>query len=143
MQRFSKFSKRKTKSGSVIWKRAPDVKKRISYLVDCLNLDWIKKTKIHSFRSINSSSRAYARVWGLSKIWQQALSLNANYIIEVLAEHFDNLEEKEKDKILLHELVHIPKNFSGSLLPHVRRRGKRNFHDKVEDLYAQYVKLYK
>ena len=64
-----------------------------------------------------------ARVWGLGRIWQQALDLSPAYIIEVISEKFDRLAEKEQDVILIHELLHIPKTFSGALVPHRRRGG--------------------
>lgn len=121
----------------VEWNEAIDIKIKVEKLVFQLELEWIKNSQIFCFRSKNSTSRAYARIWGLNKVWQKALSQNPSYIIEVLSERFDKLSDFEKDKVLLHELAHIPKNFSGSLLPHIRR-GKRNFHDKVEGLVAQY-----
>lgn len=130
------MKKRKSK---VEWKNAPDIKKRVIFLKKHLNIDWIKTTNIYCFRSQNSSSRAYARIWGLSKVWQSALKEKPSYIIEVLSERFDKLSDKEKDKVLLHEITHIPKNFSGALLPHIRKRGKRNFHDKVDKLFKTYL----
>jgi len=131
---------RRKKWVRVDWKSAPDIKKRVIYLIKSLGLDWITPSSIYHFRSSYSSSRAYARIWGLSKVWQLALNQKPAYIIEVLSEKFDKLSDREKDKVLLHEIAHIPKNFSGSLLPHVRRRGKRNFHDRVEELFAQYLR---
>ena len=128
------------KGGKVIWKKAPDIKKRVLQLKKSLELDWLKTNHIHCFRSENSTSRAYARIWGFSKVWQLALSEKPSYIVEVLSEKFDPLSEKEKNKVIIHELTHIPKNFSGALLPHIRRKGKRNFHDKVEKLFAKYLK---
>ena len=78
------------------------------------------------------------RSWGLSRVWQIAIRLEAAYIIEVISEKFDSASDIEKDKVLLHELTHIPKNFSGALMPHIRR-GKRSFHDKVHVLITQYL----
>ncbi|KKR73658.1 MAG: hypothetical protein UU16_C0016G0001, partial [Candidatus Woesebacteria bacterium GW2011_GWA2_40_7] len=34
------------------------------------------------------------------------------YIIEVLAEHFDKLDKRNQDKVILHELTHIPHKFN-------------------------------
>lgn len=130
---------RRKKWISVDWKKAPDIKKRILHLKKVLELSWLNTKQVHCVRSNYSSARAYARIWGLSKVWQLVLKTEPAYVIEVLSEKFDHLNDKEKDKVLLHEISHIPKNFSGSLLPHIRRRGKRNFHDRVEELLSQYL----
>lgn len=123
----------------VEWSRAPDIKKRILNLANELNLEWLKKSRIFCFRSKNSKTNASARIWGLSRIWQQALKETPSYIIEVISEKFDNISIEAQDKVLIHEIVHIPKNFSGSLIPHIRR-GKRSFHHKVDSLVAQYFR---
>ena len=122
----------------VDWTKDGGIKKRVVALVKNLDLHWIKTSRIYCFRSSNSTSRAYARIWGLSKVWQLSLDCGPAYAIEVLSQHFDKLPAREQDKVLLHELAHIPKNFSGSLLPHIRTRGKRNFHSRVEELISQY-----
>jgi len=72
--------------------------------------------------------------------WRCGLKTKPAYVIEVLSEKFDHLGQKEKDEILLHEIAHIPKNFSGSLLPHIRKKGKRNFHDRVHELVSKHTK---
>jgi len=56
------------------------------------------------------------------------------------SEKYDKLSEKDRDKVLLHEIVHIPRNFSGSLVPHYRK-GKRNFHNQVDVLVKKYMKI--
>ena len=132
---------KKCSSKKVEWGKASDIKRRVLHLIKTLDLNWIKSSRLYFVRSSNSVSYAYARIWGLSKVWQMALKAEPSYIIEVISERFDRLSDIEKDKVLLHELAHIPKNFSGSLLPHVRRRGKRNFHDRVERLFYYYKKL--
>jgi predicted metallopeptidase len=132
---------RSTKSNKVNWKKAPDVQKRINKLISSLKLTWIDVSNIYAFRSSSSKSKAYARIWGLNRVWQKALNQNPAYIIEVLSEKYDRLSEAKKDEILIHELCHIPKNFSGSLLPHIRKRGKRNFEDRVKTLIAKYKKI--
>ena len=138
MQRFIKFSKR----AGVEWTAAPDVKKKLYRLANLLELGWIKTSRIFCVRSIGTKTRAIARIWGLGRVWQLALRQKPAYIIEVISERYDRLGEEEKDKVLLHEISHIPKNFSGALLPHIRR-GKRSFHDKVKILVAQYSKARK
>jgi len=136
VQKYIKFHK---KSKKIEWSPAPDVKKRVLNLLETLSLGWSKKPRIICFRSSNANTRAYARIWGLSRIWQQALNLSPSYIIEVISEKFDRLSDFEKDKVLLHEIAHIPKNFSGALVPHIRR-GKRNFRDKVEKHLLDYLR---
>lgn len=146
--RFFKTKKRKSKSrrtkkgGKIEWLKAPDVKKRVNFLLRAIRIDWVNPYNIVCFRSNNANTRAYARIWGLGKIWQQALDLEPHYVIEVISEKYDKLPQTEQDKILLHEITHIPKNFSGSLVPHIRR-GKRNFHDQVDRLVDQYFKSLK
>jgi len=118
---------------------AQDIKLLVSNLVVDLKMDWINLDRIFYYRSNHSQARAYARIWGLSRVWQMSLNLKPAYVIEVLSEKFDKLNEDEKCKVLIHELCHIPKNFSGSLLPHTRARGPRNFERKVHELYDQYL----
>lgn len=139
MPKYSKYNK--GKSGRVEWERASDIDRKVKLLVNKLKLDWIIVDKIYCFRSYHSKSRAYARIWGLAKIWQLALKNKPSYIIEVLAERFDRLNKTDQDKVLIHELAHIPNNFSGSTLPHIRKRGKRNFNDRVKNLYEMYKKI--
>ena len=73
-------------------------------------------------------------------VWQKALKTTPSYIIEVLSEKYDKLNYDERNKILIHELAHIPKTFTGSLVPHYRK-GKRNFNDRVKTLVAQYKNI--
>lgn len=133
------MGRRKKSSGkSLDWEKAPDIQEKVNKMIASIKPQWLGEGKVHCFRSRNSTSRAYARIWGLSKIWQLALSEKPSYVIEVISEKFDHLRDKQKDEILLHELAHIPKNFSGSLLPHVRKRGKRNFNERVKQLINKY-----
>jgi len=116
---------------SVDWQKAPDVKERAEKIIKSLPMDWVETDRIYFYRSTGSRARAYARIWGLSRIWQLALEEKPAYIIEVLSEKFDRLKDSQKDEVIIHELTHIPKNFSGSLMPHFRK-GKNNFHKKVK-----------
>lgn len=116
---------------------ASDIHKRIAKILQKVNLSHIKAKQIVCFRSFGSSSRARARIWSLPTIWQKALKVNPHYCIEILSEKFDHLSEQDKTKILIHELLHIPKTFSGALLPH-RGRGRVRVDNRTVE---QYYKL--
>lgn len=129
----------KPRSTRVSWKLAPDIKKRSHELIVQFDLDWIRFDRVFFYRSIDSKAKAYARTWGLPKLWQRSLKVEPSYMIEVLSEHFDKLNEMEQDKIILHELSHIPKTFSGALLPHTKHT-KGSFHEKLDTLIRDYHK---
>ena len=130
-----RVTKRSKSSKSVLWENASDIGSRVKKLIKFSKLEFNPES-ISTLRSYNSKSRAYARIWGLSKVWQMSLKLKPHYVIEVLSEKFDGLPDEKKDEVLLHELAHIPNNFSGSLLPHIRR-GKRCFGRKVDSLIKE------
>ena len=102
---------------------APDIKRRITELIETNGFNNLEADRIYCFRSQGSSSkRILARIWSFPKIWQQALYMEPRYVIEVLSERFDKLSEEKKDEILLHELKHIPKKFSGGLRKHNKEK---------------------
>lgn len=100
------------------YKLAPEIKRQIRVLIKELNFAHIKPNRIHCIRSFDAKTRAYARIWGMSRLFKEVAGLEPNYIIEVIAQRFDKLSEREKIKTLIHELMHIPKTFSGALLSH-------------------------
>lgn len=116
---------------------APDVKKCVVHIVGTIPLDHIKASRVICVRSFGATSRARARIWSFPKIWQLALSLPAHYVIEVLSDHFDRLSDDDKVRVLIHELMHIPKNFSGALVPH-RGRYERINYRSVERVFQMY-----
>jgi predicted metallopeptidase len=61
------------------------------------------------------------------------------YVIEVLAEHFDPVSEEERTKVLIHELLHIPSTFSGALRGH-RGQGERIDGRTVNRYYRQFMR---
>lgn len=124
------------------WKNAPDIKKELNEIIRHLEFTHVNLSRVICFRSFGSTSRARARIWSFPRVWQQALGQPAAYIIEVISEKFDRLSQDEQKKILIHELLHIPKNFSGSLLPH-RGRGKGISHGIVEALFREYQRKQK
>ncbi len=106
-------------------------------MVQKLDLKHIKANNVVCFRSTGATSRARARIWSLPKIWQMGLKVEAHYCLEVLSQYFDRMSPDDQERVLIHELLHIPKNFSGALVPHrtAYRRTFRHYHDQVELLY--------
>lgn len=119
------------------WEKAGDIEKRIKELITQLSFPHIKPDGITCFRSFGSKSAARARTWGYPRIWQQALTHQPHYIIEVLAEKFDRLSIDDQTRVLIHELLHIPKTFSGALVAH---RGRTHRIDSriVEQLFQEF-----
>ena len=118
---------------------AADVQGMVDDIVNVLGLGHINEFRIICMRSHNARAAAYARIWNLPDIWQKALEVKTFYIIEVLSEKFDHLGEEEKKKIIIHELLHIPRTFSGALLGH--SYGKTRINSKsVGAIYAEYIR---
>ena len=118
------------------FKKALDIMKEIKKIVQKLEFKHIDYRRLVCFRSQGSKSRATARIWSFPRIWQLALNLPSYYIIEVITERFDKLTFDKQQKVLIHELLHIPRNFSGSLLPHKTRSNKID-NKRVESLYQK------
>ncbi len=119
------------------WVAAPDIKERIDKVLSSGLFPQIDGKRIAALRGTGSSSRAIARIWSLSAPWRLVLAVEPRYIIEVIAERFDRQSEEEKDRTIIHELMHIPRNFTGGLVPH-RGRGPRINPRTVEILYQRY-----
>jgi predicted metallopeptidase len=116
------------------YERAPDVSLLVSIIIDKLNFSHIPKNRVYCYRSYGSrAGHIIARIHSLPKIWQQALSEPAYYAVEVLSEQYDPLPQEEKEKTLIHELLHIPNSFGGGFRHHkdwVTRK-------RVESLYVR------
>lgn len=79
----------------------------------------IKIEYVKCFRSFGTSSRGtIARCHGMAKIMQKALEIDAFYVLEFLTERFEKMNEEEKTKTIIHELMHIPQNFGGGFKHH-------------------------
>ncbi|MFH1306898.1 MAG: putative metallopeptidase [Candidatus Micrarchaeota archaeon] len=121
--------------------KAPDVQGMVDEIITTLEKEGehINQYRIICMRSRNSKANAYARIWNFPKIWQKALDISTFYVIEVLSEHFDKLSQEEKEKTLIHELLHIPKTFSGALLAHGHPASPVN-NKRVMKLWKEYKK---
>lgn len=120
------------------WIEAPEVKKDILDILATLDMPHIDSTKISCYRTKGSTSRSYARIWSFPKIFQKALHIEPHYVIEVLSKYYDKLHPDEQKKVLIHELLHIPKNFSGALVPH--KTQSRSIGKLTNQLFKEYKK---
>lgn len=111
-----------------VQKIAEEISKMLFPHVDLLN--------VKCFRSFGTSSkRTIARCHALNKIMQKAMGTRAVYVLEFLSERFDKLDDEEKLKVIIHELMHIPKSFGGGFKHH-------NFvtNKNVNKYYKEYKK---
>ncbi len=119
------------------YERATDVSELIFRIIDKLGFEHIPKNRVYCYRSYGSKAQnVIARIHSLPRIWQQALSEPAYYAVEVLAEQYDPLPNAEKEKTLIHELLHIPNAFGGGFRHHknwVTRRRVDELHQKLKE----------
>ncbi len=98
---------------------APEIKKQVDAITDDLDFFHIVPQFVFCVRSKGSKAkRTIARIHGLGKIWQEVLNIPTAYTIEVISEIYDKMSPEEKEKTLIHELLHIPGGFSGGFRPH-------------------------
>ena len=117
------------------YSQAPDVKVLADEIVESLGLYHVVPQFVHCVRSRGSASRrTIARIHGFGKIWQETLHLPASYVIEVISERYDKLSEEDKEKTIIHELLHIPAGFAGGFRPH---KGYIDY-ETVDDMYRAF-----
>lgn len=115
---------------------APDLQARMEAITKALGLEHIDIERVKCFRSYGSSTkRTLARCHTIGKLMQKAMNAKAHYAIEFL-EKFERLGREEQDKVIIHELLHIPKTFGGGFRQH-------DFvcEENVEILHKKFVSL--
>lgn len=132
---------RKKRRKTLEWLVSSELENRIAELVIVCNFTYIKTQRVFCYVSTGAKTRAYARIWGLGRIFQQALKIEPAYVIEVISEKFNKLTKDNQDMILIHELLHIPKSFSGALVPHKHKGGVND--RTVREIYSQMRKASK
>jgi predicted metallopeptidase len=119
---------------------APDIKKQVDEIASDLDLYHVVPQFVFCVRSKGSKAkRTIARIHGLGKIWQGVLNLPPSYTIEVISEIYDKMSKEEKEKTLIHELLHIPGGFSGGFRPHkgyVERKIVEQLYKKLQQTRA-------
>ena len=111
------------------------IESKVADIVEKLNMNHIDLNRVKCLKSYGSKAkRTIARCHALSKIWQNSLNLKGHYIIEVISENYDNLPYDEKEKVLIHELLHIPFSMGGGFKHH------KNYvtRERVERLHKEY-----
>lgn len=97
---------------------APDLKNRVIEVANALNMSHIDLERVECLRSFGSSTkRTIARCHTIGKVMQKGMKVRAFYTIEFL-ERFDKMSSQEQDKVIIHELLHIPKTFGGGFRQH-------------------------
>lgn len=119
---------------------APEIKKQVDAIASDLDFFHIVPQFVFCVRSKGSKAkRIIARIHGLSKIWQEVLNIPTAYTIEVISENYDRMSKEDKEKTLIHELLHIPGGFSGGFRPHkgyVERRTVELLYNKLQQVRA-------
>lgn len=97
---------------------APDLQEKAEKISRAL-FPHVKLNYVRCFRSYGSSSRGtIARCHALGKLMQKAMGVHAFYALEFIHERFDKMNEEEQTKVIIHELMHIPKTFGGGFRHH-------------------------
>ena len=115
---------------------SPDLQK-IAEEISNLFFPHVITERVKCFRSYGSSSKyTIARCHSLGKIMQKALNTKAHYVLEFISENFDKLDNREKLKTIIHELMHIPKTFGWGFKHHdfVCEKNVNLFAQKFENL---------
>jgi predicted metallopeptidase len=118
------------------YEEAPDLKERMNDVVKTLGMEHVDLERIECLRSFGSSTRrTLARIHALGKVMQKAMGAKAFYAIEFL-ERFDKLSKPDQDKVIIHELMHVPKTFGGGFRQHdfVQEDNVAALHEKFMEL---------
>jgi predicted metallopeptidase len=119
---------------------ASEIKKQVDAIASDLEFFHIVPQFVFCVRSKGSKARrTIARIHGLGKIWQEVLNIPTAYTIEVISEIYDKMSAEEKEKTLIHELLHIPGGFSGGFRPHkgyVERKTVEMLYEKLQQTRA-------
>lgn len=109
----------KKKKKNIRYEVANDIQRRLVDIIQTLNFSHIDLDRIVCVRSYGSSTRrVIARCHGMSKVLQIAMKMRAFYVLEFISERFDRLDEQEQEETIIHEIMHIPKNFGGGFRHH-------------------------
>jgi predicted metallopeptidase len=115
---------------------APEIKKHVDQLAEECEFFHVVPQFVYCVRSKGSKARrTIARIHGLGKLWQGVLNMPPAYTIEVISEIYDKMSPEDREKTLVHELMHIPGGFGGGFRPHkgyVERKMVDEVYEKLK-----------
>jgi len=117
---------------------APDLQKETEDIAKAL-FPHVRVSYVKCFRSYGTSSRGtIARCHTIGKLMQLAIGVAPYYAIEFIVERFEKMSDKDKKKVIIHELMHIPKAFGGGFIHHDKVNEKN-----VNIMYEKYCAMKK
>ncbi len=118
------------------YEKAEDLRERSKKIVTKMGWDHIDINNVGFLRSFGSSSRGtIARCHAMGKAMQLALDRKGFYLLEFISERFDKMSEEDKTRVIIHELMHIPKTFGGGFIHHNKVNDRT-----VEEAYKEFKK---
>ena len=123
---------------AIKYHQAPDIQTIAEDIVDKLQWNHVLLEHVAFIRSTGSAARrTIARCHALGKAMQIGMQRKKGfYLIEVISEKFDRLPEHERTKVIIHELMHIPKSFGGGFIHH-----NKVHEGSVDHVYNHYCNL--
>ena len=102
----------------LVFIRSPELEEALRTLVRLLGLSYVDASRIYGAVSKGSRSTAYARIWGLPSPFVRLGLCEPMYVVELVYENVAGLTCNKLLEVLVHELLHIPRSFSGGLRSH-------------------------
>jgi len=120
--------------------QAPDIQEIAEEVVRKLDWSHVLLEHVAFLRSTGSKARrTIARCHALGKAMQIGMGRKKGfYLVEVISEKFDKLSVEEQLKVIIHELMHIPKSFGGGFIHH-----DKVHEESVNHVYNHYCNLKK
>jgi predicted metallopeptidase len=125
---------------AIKYHQAPDIQEIAEEIVQRLEWSHVLIEHVAFLRSTGSKARqTLARCHALGKAMQIGMGRKKGfYLVEVISEKFDKLSVDEQLKVIIHELMHIPKSFGGGFIHH------NKVHEaSVDHVYNHYCNLKK
>ncbi|NOZ88837.1 MAG: metallopeptidase [Crenarchaeota archaeon] len=102
----------------LVFTRSREAEEAARILVEALGLSYIDVDRVFVTVSRGSSTRAFARIWGLPSPFVRLGVCKPMYVVELVAENLRGAGCDVLVETLIHELLHIPRSFSGGLRSH-------------------------